>query len=146
MRRMRAGVLVVVFVLVSAAVAAACGGDDDGAASASASGSAVAPEALRATAAEVENGLNTIKTTATGIAAAVEADPDAAERFSETIEPAWEKIEGTIKANDSDAYISFEDTFAVLGNAIDEGDAAEAESAAETINTTADAYLERYAE
>ena len=48
--------------------------------------------------------------------------------LNDTIEPAWQPIEGTIKANDPDTYITFEDNFAVLGDAIDSDDAAKAQA------------------
>ena len=73
--RLRAAAVGMVFVLAASVALAACGGDDDDS-SGSGSGSettAQAPEDLRASDAEVAAGLATIKTTATQIAAAVEA-------------------------------------------------------------------------
>ena len=64
--------------------------------------------------------------------------------LNDQIEPEWQAIEGTIKSNDQDVYLTFEDTFALLGNAVDDGDAAAAKDAADTIGTAADDYLADY--
>ena len=108
-----------------ALVLAACGGDDDDDASSSGSetSTTVAPEDLRASDADVAAGLAEIKATSAQIATTVEADAEQAGKLNDTIEPAWQPIEGTIKANDPDAYITFEDNFAALGDAVDSGDA-----------------------
>ena len=78
------------------------------------------------------------------IASTVETDSEQAGKLKDTIEPAWQPIEGTIKANDPDAYITFEDNFAALGDAIDGGDATQAQQAADAIATAADAYVGQY--
>jgi hypothetical protein len=140
------GVVAMAFVLTVGVGLAACGGDDDdssGSGSGSGSGieSSVAPEDLRASDADVAAGLADIKSIATRAAGAVEAGSPDATSLNDTIEAAWKPIEGTIKANDADAYIAFEDNFAVLGNAVDDEDATKAGDAAEIINTTADKYL-----
>jgi hypothetical protein len=72
----------------------ACGGDKGEEASGSAS---VRPEDLRTSAAEVSAGLRVINELASDVADAVGSDKDAAKTANEEIEPAWAKIEGTIK-------------------------------------------------
>ena len=67
-----------------------------------------------------------------------------AKTLDEGIEPAWQPIEGTIKANDADIYIAFEDNFAVLADAVSSSDAVQAKNAANTIKSTADDYLADY--
>jgi len=145
MRWVRVAGPVLAITLAGSAVLAACGGDDDDdASSASETSTSVAPEDLRASDADVATGLAEIKSTSAEIAATVEADAERAGQLNDTIEPAWEPIEGTIKENDPDAYITFEDNFAVIGDAIDSGDAAQAQQAADAIATAADAYVEQY--
>ena len=77
-------------------------------------------------------------------AQAVPSDKAKAQDASEQIEPVWQHVEGTVKANDPDAYITFEDSFAALEKAVDDGDAAKAQEAATTVATTVTAYLEKY--
>src|SRR6266508_1393667 len=59
------------------------------------------------------------------------------------IEPTWQPIEGTIKANDQDAYLAMEDSFALLEKAAD-GDAGSAAKGAGTVAATVAAYLAKY--
>jgi len=134
-------------VLVAGLGLAACGGDDDDSASGSGSGSgsgsasAVAPEDLRTSDAAVAAGLAQISATAARVATAVETGDDTASDLDETIEPKWQAIEGTIKENDADSYITFEDNFAVLSKAVKDEDGAQAKDAAQVIASTAEKYL-----
>jgi hypothetical protein len=145
-RKARSACVALTIVLVTSAIVAACGGDDDdsagsGSGSGSGSASAVVPEDLRAPDAEVAAGLAALKSSFTQTADAVEAGAQMASSLEERLQPAWEKIEGTIKANDPDAYITFEDQLAAMGNAVDDEDAAKARDAAETFGSAADKYL-----
>jgi hypothetical protein len=129
----------VLALLGAVALLGACGNDKpDG------SPSSAAPENLRAPAAEVATGLETIRQLAADIAAAAGTDKAKAATLLEQIEPAWKKIEGTIKANDQDAYLTFEDAFAALGKAAEEGDSAKASKASNDVSTASSAYLARY--
>ena len=60
------------------------------------------------------------------------------------IEVLWQPIEGTILENDEDTYIAFEDNFALLGNAVEDGDADLAADADAAIAEAADAYLAEF--
>jgi hypothetical protein len=135
-------------VLVAAAVsltAMACSSDSKTATtSSSSSSSSAAPEDVRAPAAAVAAGLQSIKTIAGSIAAAAGSDKAGAKAEVDKIEPVWQEIEGTVKANDPDAYITFEDSFAVLGTAADDGDAAKAQQGADSVAKAVDAYLAKY--
>jgi soluble cytochrome b562 len=112
-------------------------------ASSSSGSAATTPEEHIASASDVAAGLAEIKTT---VAAIVAAGTDKAKMQAEVakIEPVWMTIEGTVKANDVDTYLAFEDAFAVLEKAAEEGDVAAAKTAAATVTTTADAYLAKY--
>jgi hypothetical protein len=109
-----------------------------------ASDSSPVPEEQRASAAEVATGLRQIDETAKGIAEKAGSDKAAAQQLEKQIEPAWQKIEGTIKSNDPDVYITFEDNFALLGVASEDGDAAKARTASETVSRTVSDYLAKY--
>jgi hypothetical protein len=135
---------------------AGCGDDDDDSTAAgdgtsttssTASGntsSTIAPEDVRAPADEVAKGLDNIDGIAHAIADAVKDDDDSAATLIRRIEPIWQDIEGTIKANDEDAYLTFEDSFAALGLAVDDMDGGKAADAADDITAAVKAYLEAY--
>ena len=103
-----------------------------------------APEDVKAPAAEVTAGLHQIQDITGQVAQAVGSDKATASDLNEQIEPVWQKIEGTVKANDSEAYITFEDSFAALGKAVDSGDSAKAQEAANTVATTVTTYVAAY--
>ncbi len=130
--------------LVAAAIsltAVACSSDSK---SASSSSPAAVPEEQRASAAEVATGLAALKTITGSIASSAGTDKAAAQAAVDQIEPAWSKIEGTVKANNPDAYISFEDSFALLETAVKDGDAAKAQQGAGDVAKAADSYVAKY--
>lgn len=102
------------------------------------------PEEQRTSAAAVATGLNNIQGIAGQIASTTSSDKAKAGELAEEIEPQWAPIEGTIKANDPDTYIAFEDAFAVLEDAVETGDATAATKGSETVTTTAKAYLAKH--
>ena len=53
-------------------------------------------------------------------------------------------IEGTVKANDSAAYASFEESFSLLTDAAETGSAAKGQSAAAAVTKAVAAYLATY--
>lgn len=102
---------------------------------------AAAPEELRATDAVVAAGLGVVKGLANDTATALSVDKAKAQDSESRIEGTWQGIEGTIKANSPDAYLAFEDNFAVLGDAVSSGDSARARTAADAVAAAADTYL-----
>lgn len=137
---MRVGRVVAVALAVSLGVAGCSDDADDATVTTDA---AAAPEDVRAPAAEVTTGLRQIETIASAVAAAG-ADTDAAKAQVEEIEPVWARIEGTVKANDEDAYVSFEDSFALLEKAAEEGDAARSQQGSADVAKAVSAYLAEY--
>lgn len=124
-------------------LAAACGDGDS--ASETAATATTAPEDLRASDAAVTTGLREINQLGRDIAGAVVAgELERAQGLVEHIEPVWEPVEGTVKANDEDVYIALEDAFAAIGLAVDDGDKVKAEKAADAISAAVNAYLEAY--
>jgi Ribonuclease G/E len=117
---------------------AACGGDKEKKAS--------EPDRyeLRASAKDVATGLGQIETLTNQIALAVSADAKAAKAQADGIEKLWQPIEGTIRANDKDSYLRFEDNFAALEKAVDAGDPAKAQSAATDVSAAVKAYVAKY--
>src|SRR5712691_12500618 len=97
MRRNARWIRVAVLVLTLTALAAACSKKTD-----TSTGSSPAPETQRASAADVAAGLRQIDQIAKGIAAKAGTDKAAAQQLDAQIEPAWQKVEGTVKANNQD--------------------------------------------
>jgi len=122
------------------ALVAACSSEEPAVSKPPASQS-TAPEDLRASDAEVAAGLGQLRDLTAQIAATTGSDKSSAQSLVEEIEPIWERIEGTVKANDADAYIAFEDAFAAIGKAVDDGDTAKAQDAAGQVRDAADRYL-----
>jgi len=115
-----------------------------GACSKSEKSTEAAPEDRRATPAEVTAGLRKIDALAKDVAAQAGADKNKAKLLDAQIEPQWAIIEGTVKANDKDAYLSFEDNFALLEDAAKNGDAAKAAKGAAGVSKSVTDYLARY--
>lgn len=121
----------------------ATGCSDDKASDKTAS-TTTAPEDARTSDVKVAAGLAKINATATGIAAASAINKAKAQQLVDDIEPAWQPIEGTIKENSQDTYLAFEDAFAVLGKAADDGDASAAAGAVKDIAGASASYLQDY--
>jgi hypothetical protein len=147
MRTFRA-VVAASILLIGAGACSDDGGEPDasGSTSGSASGSAsgVAPEELRATPEAVAAGLGALTGLVDQIAETVGVDDEQAAELVEGIEAIWEPIEGTVLENDQDAYLVFEDNFAVLGNAAEDGDTDLATQAQTAISDEADSYLAEF--
>src|SRR5436305_9541088 len=124
------------------AVGGACGGG--GSSKSNGQTSSPAPEDQRASAVEVAAGLGKIGGIVGQVGLAAGADAKSAKQLDEGIEPEWEKIEGTIRANDKDLYIRFEDDFAALGKAAAAGDATKATQTAADIAKAIKAYMAKY--
>jgi hypothetical protein len=128
--------LITALALVGALVGlAGCSGSSGG--SETSSTTSVAPEEKRTTAAAVATGIKGIDALAAQIGA---ASADAGKTLSEGIEPLWQPIEGTVKANDADTYLAFEDNFALL----ESGDITKAKKGAAGVKAAAAGYLAKY--
>jgi hypothetical protein len=145
MRLMR-GTAVAATMIGLALAASACSNDDTATVTPNqgSTSKSQAPEDVRAPDAQVSAGLKQIQDITAQAAQSAASDRSKAKDLTEQIEPVWEEIEGTVKANDADAYITFEDSFAALEKAVDSGDASKAQQAATTVATTATAYLQKY--
>lgn len=99
------------------------------------------PEDVHAPDSEVADGLGKLKDIVNQIGASAASDNNHAKELQAQIEPIWESIEGTIKSNDSNAYLTFEDQFAVIGKAVAQQDDTSARAAAALVNSTANTYL-----
>jgi hypothetical protein len=146
MRLMRAGAVAVMAVGLAFA-AGACSSNDHTSTTANQSASAnpsQAPEDVRAPDAAVAAGLKQIQDITGQVAQSVASNQSTAKDLNEQVEPVWQGIEGTVRATDSNAYLTFEDSFAELEKAVKNGDAAKAQEAATTVATTATAYLQKY--
>ena len=128
--------------LALAIAGVACGGG--GSSSKSKGETSPAPEDQRAPAAQVTAGLGTIGGIVGQVGLAAGTDAKSAKELHTSIEPEWQKIEGTIRANDKDTYIRFEDDFAALGKAVAAGDSAKAQQTAADIADAIKAYLAKF--
>lgn len=128
---------VLLMIAVVGVFAGACGSETK-------DGGGSAPEDRRATAAEVAAGLGRIDGMARDVAAQAGVDKAKAVATDAAIEPQWKLIEGTVKANDKDAYLAFEDNFALLGDAAKNGDAAKAARGSAGVTKAVADYLARY--
>src|SRR5205085_5863090 len=78
---------------------------------------------------QVADGLKLIQDISADAATAAGSDKAKAAQIADGIEAVWSKIEDTVRANDKDAYITFEDSFETLGAAAKAGDATKARKA-----------------
>lgn len=135
MRRGTSWILRLMVVVAVVALAAACAKTDKE--------TGPAPEDKRATPAEVAAGLGKIEGFAKDVAQAG-SDKAKAKAADELIEPQWQLIEGTVKANSKDLYLAFEDSFALLENAAKDGDAAKAAKGSTDVSKAVTQYLATY--
>jgi hypothetical protein len=138
MKSVRAGCLLGLAVFTALVAAGGCGSGESGS-------EAKVPEDRRAPATEVSAGLKKIQGIAeTTAAVTASGDRARAEDLNGEIEPQWQKIEGTIRANDKDTYLTFEDSFAVLEGAVKSGDAPMASKGAADVATSVQRYLAKF--
>ena len=95
----------------------------------------------KASADTVAAGLQKIEDIAASTAAAASKDGAKAERLHADIEPVWEKIEGTVRANDSEAYVALENSFTLLRIAAKGADASKASKASGELSSAVKSYL-----
>ena len=93
----------------------------------------------------VSEGLKTIQRASEEIVAAGQ-DKAKAEEAARVVEPVWTLIEGTIKANDQEAYEAFEHALDDLSVAALAGDTTQAEEAAGALSSTTKAYAAKFPE
>lgn len=92
----------------------------------------------------VVEGLKTISHAAEEVAEYAGQDKAKAEMHASQVQPVWALIEGTIRANDQDAYDAFEDAIAGLTAAAKDGDGKKAESASKALGDAAKAYTAKF--
>ncbi len=144
---MMRAVRVVAAAAVSAFVVGCGNGTDSGTPAADSSTSArapaPAPEEVTTSPAAVAAGLRQIATIAAQVAASG-ADKAQATGLARQIEPVWKTIEGTVKANDQNAYLAFEDSFALLGTGAEAGDTAKLQQGLAGVSKATADYLVKY--
>ncbi|HEY6422033.1 MAG TPA: hypothetical protein VIY28_02030 [Pseudonocardiaceae bacterium] len=99
--------------------------------------------AAMASPAAVAAGLRAIDSIARQLAAAG-ADKAKAVQLDEQIEPAWKQIEDTVKTNDMNSYLAFENAATVLENAATNGDKAAATNGSTAVTAAVQSYLAKY--
>jgi len=111
----------------------ACGEDKDKAKAAGGT-----PESRIAPDAQVATGLGQLVKVAEDISA--EQDATASKRASKRLEPVWMKVEGTVKQNEPDSYVTIEEDLALL----ESGVPARTKTGADELSATVDAYLVKH--
>jgi hypothetical protein len=129
-------------VLVLGLGVAACGSDSgssgsDDTEAETAETYAIVPDA------QVTAGLAELQQMGVGVTAAITAGTDASADVDEMFEK-WESIEGTIKQNEVEMYLTFEDSLANIRKANKDKDAAASTQAVQTFDETAAAYLAKH--
>lgn len=145
--RRRAALLAPALALAPLALVA-CGSDEDSSSEATA---AAGNEAAEGEDEEGEYEIVSDAAVATGLATTIgtlgtlTADPSTAtdEAVDEVFEQ-WETYEGTIKEQEVDSYLSFEDALASFKDAAEAGDAAKMATATEAFSTAAADYLTKH--
>jgi iron uptake system EfeUOB component EfeO/EfeM len=138
MKTLHSGRRLGVLVFAALVAAGACSSGES-------SSKAKTPEEVRAPASEVTAGLKKIQGIVEQVTAAtVSGEQARAEDLDAQIEPTWQKIEGTVKANDQDAYVTFEDSFALIKGAVKSKDGAQASKGAADVDATVKRYLATY--
>jgi hypothetical protein len=99
------------------------------------------PEDRRVSDAEVTTGLAQLQTQVDQTASSAGSDAAAAKTQAETAFETWERIEGTIKRNEQDLYLRFEDALSDVRTGARDGDAAKAQRGAEDVKTISGEYL-----
>jgi hypothetical protein len=127
------------------ALAMGCGkSSDTGTPAAVGSSTSVpAPEDVTTSPAAVAAGLRQIATITAQVAAAGSAKVQAS-TLADQIEPVWQTIEGTVKANDQDSYLAFEDSFALVETGAKAGDTAKVAQGVAGVARATAGYLAKY--
>ena len=95
-------------------------------------------------AATVATGLAGVLHAAEEVAEYAGTDKAKAQKEWDEAHETWESIENTIRANDKDAYVEFEDALEQLGAAAKAGDAKKADAASDALAKAAKAYLAKF--
>ncbi|HEV8627177.1 MAG TPA: hypothetical protein VG034_22255 [Acidimicrobiia bacterium] len=95
-------------------------------------------------AAKVAEGLKGVLHAAEEVAEYAGNDKAKAQKEWDEAHETWEGIENTIRANDKNAYIEFEDGLEALATAAKAGDAKKAESASAALAKASQAYLAKF--
>lgn len=100
-----------------------------------------AAEGGNASAHDVAEGLKKIQSIAVDAAAYSGKDKAKSAQFADSIEGVWKPIEDTVRGNEKNSYIIFENAFESLGAAAKAGDATKAGRAANQVSTAVRGYL-----
>ena len=108
------------------------------------SSSTQAPEDQLVSAADVAAGLAGIQQLNSTAALTLDRDQAGAKATLDQVETSWRTIEGTVKHNDVNAYLDFEDALGSLRNGVDQNNVDKATTAAAAFATHASTYLDTW--
>lgn len=144
-RPRRLATVSLVLLVASALVISACGSDASSDKSSKQTPSTPIPESVKLPLDQVRAMLPGVVEKGNAAAAAM-ARNDAAKAKGEAHEmhEAWEKVEGTVKDKDPDAYVSLEDAQTRIENAVEDGRAAEARAGAKDQADVVQTFLKKH--
>jgi hypothetical protein len=137
------GFRVTVVAAAFSVLAVGCASDSDSPGSGTATTTAPAPESITTAPSATAAGLRQIAVVVAQVAAAGDAK-DQASSLAEQIEPIWQKIEGTVKSNDQNSYLAFEDSFALISTGAEAGDTAKVGQGVAGVTKAIAEYLAKY--
>ncbi|MCU1361004.1 MAG: hypothetical protein JWN99_2293 [Ilumatobacteraceae bacterium] len=121
---------------------AACGSDSDSD-SKSTEPAVTSPEDHLATDAEVTAGLGRMAATAATITATVAAGTKV-EDAQDQLEVDWQQVEGTVRANEPDLYLEFEEDLGAIDKAAADANAADTAKSIGDLATVTASYLSKH--
>lgn len=129
---------VAVLAVAASAVTGCGGGSDDGAAKGT---TTTAPEERIVPDSVVTAGLATLKGQAAEAESLIATDPVAAEKAAAAAQETWLGFEGTVKKNETDMYLRFEDALSDLNLGAQKGSVEQVKRGAADLRATAGDYL-----
>jgi hypothetical protein len=126
-------------------IGAGCSSSSDSSSDSKASSSTTrAPEDILVSDAKVASGLASLQGLVISASSNAKTNWNAAKKVAEEAHEQWEKIEGRIKKNDTDAYLQFEDALSDLNVGADDQDAEKVANGALGVNAAVKVYLAKY--
>lgn len=126
-------------------VVAACGSDSSSGNSSKDTPTTPIPESVKLPLSQVRAMLPGVVEKGNAVAAAVaQNDRAGAKAEADEMHEAWEKVEGTVKDKDPDAYVSLEDAQARIENAVEDGKAQEARAGASDQSELVQTFLKQH--
>jgi hypothetical protein len=137
---------VVGFLVLGLVIGAGCSSSSDSKSDSKASASTTtrAPEDILVSDAKVASGLASLEGLVISASRDAMTNWNTAKKTAVEAHEQWEKIEGRIKKNDTDAYLQFEDALSDLNVGADDQDAEKVAKGAAGVVAAAKVYISKY--